>query len=175
MSGAVDTIDALPALEDVAREVGSNRYLVAVLQLAQRHAQHECGDVECHDEMVAGDVLEDEAQNSPQEELLAHIRTMSRRQKEAAVPFLRRLGYSVVVWHDGDDARPFSIRFPGKARATKLRRLLRVPHTPLHATSPGMLRMRGVMWCIPRLRLWRRRAARRALLGHAPPGVQGAA
>ena len=89
---------AIPSLEQTMREVTTNRYLTAILQLAQSHMRHGCGGVDCIDEMVAGDVFEEEEHNSPQIDLMAHIESLTLVQKQAVVPYLRRLGYSVAVF-----------------------------------------------------------------------------
>ena len=89
-----------PSLEQTMREVATNTYLTAILQLAQSHMRHGCGCVDCIDEKVAGDIFEEEEHNSPQTDLMAHIESLTLDQKRAVIPFLRRLGFSVTVFHD---------------------------------------------------------------------------
>ena len=165
---------AIPSLEQTMREVTANRYLAAILQLAQSHRGHGCGGVDCIDEMVAGDVFEEEEHNSPQAELMAHIESLTLVQKQAVVPHLRRLGYSVAVFRDDHaDGCPMRIHFPGKAQTTKFRRpplTFRMPHTYYYATSPGMLRLRGVLRCLPRLLAWKWRAVLKANAPDEPGG-----
>ena len=152
------------------REVTANPYLTAILQLAQSHMRHGCGGVDCIDEMVAGDVFEEEEHNSPQTDLMAHIESLTLDQKRAVIPYLRRLGYSVTVFRHADDC-PMSVKFPGKAPTPKFRlTAYRVPPTHHYATSPGMLRLRGVLRCLPRLLAWKWRAVFKANAPDQPGG-----
>jgi hypothetical protein len=163
---------AIPSLEQTMREVTANPYLTAILQLAQSHMRHGCGGVDCIDEMVAGDVFEEEEHNSPQTDLMAHIESLTLEQKRAVIPYLRRLGYSVTMFRDdhADDC-PMSIHFPGKAPTPKFQlTAYRVPHTLYYATSPGMLRLRGVLRCLPRLLAWKWRAVFKANAPDQPGG-----
>ena len=161
-----------PSLEQTMREVATNTYLTAILQLAQSHMRHGCDGVNCIDEMVAGDIFEEEEHNSPQTDLMAHIESLTLDQKRAVIPFLRRLGFSVTVFHDDDtdDDCPMTICFPGKAPTPKSRLTYRMPHTCYYATSPGMQRLRGVLRCIPRLLAWKWRAVVKANAPHQPGG-----
>ena len=148
----------IPTLEETLLQVQSNAYLTAVLQLAHAHRLSGYGGVDCMDEMVAGEIYEDEEMNSPQLYLLGYIQDMPLDDKHAVVPYLRRLGYSVSVFHDFDESCPFSINFPGHAPTPKFRTTFKVAHTFLYATSPSMMRLRGVLFCVSRLIAWKHRA-----------------
>ena len=63
----------IPSLEQTMREVTTNQYLTAIIQLAQSHMQHNFAGVDCFDQVVAGDVFGEEEHNSPQIELMADI------------------------------------------------------------------------------------------------------
>lgn len=160
---------AVPSLEQTMSEIVTNPYLTAIIQLAQNHMRHGYGGVDCFDEMVAGDVSENEEHNSPQEQLMAHIDSLTLDRKLMVVPFLRRLGYSVSVFCGESDC-PMSVDFPGKAVTPQRRLSFRVPHTYYYATSPGMLRLRGVLWCLPRLLAWKWRAVLEANAPNRPGG-----
>ena len=99
------------------------------------------------------------------------IESLTLDQKRAVIPYLRRLGYSVTVFRDdhADDC-PMSVHFPGKAPTPKFRLTYRVLHTLYYATSPGMLRLRGVLRCLPRLLAWKWRAVLKA---NAPDDPRG--
>lgn len=151
---------AIPSLEETLHAVISNRYLSATVQLAHAHRDYGCSGADCIDQMIAGDIHEEEEHNCPQLDLLHHIRGLSLQSKLSAVPYLRRLGYSVILFHDFDSTCPFSIQFPGRAQSPSLRRSMRAPHEYLYATSPGALRLRGFLWCSARLMRWKQRSLR---------------
>lgn len=151
-------------------EMTTNPYLTAIIGLAQSHMHLSYGGVDCIDEMVAGDIFEEEEHNSPQIDLLDYIQSLTLDQKRAVIPYLRRLGYSVFInTSPDDDSCPMSINFPGKAQA-KFRLTYRFPFAYLYATSPGMLRLRGVLWCLPRLLAWKWRAVLKANAPDEPGG-----
>ena len=146
---------ATPTLEETLREVAINPYLTAILQLAQAHA--------CTSRLLGAHI----------EIACAHIESLSHAEKLAVVPHLRRLGYSVVVFRDsGDDLTsfPFRIHCPGKAHTPKMRQGYSLNRVYYSATSPGMLRLRGFLWCTPRLMAWKWRAVVKANAPDAPGG-----
>ena len=172
---------AIPTLEETLREVATNPYLTAILQLAQQCARFGRTDVDCRDMIVAAGIaseygiFEDEL-SSPQAELLEDIRSLTHAQRLAVVPHLRRLGYAVTVYSSRRGvplSTPFTIDLPGEARRPGIRvfPVKRQLETYHYATSPGILRLRGFLWCTPRLMAWKWRAIVKA---HAPdkPGGQ---
>ena len=140
------------------REIATNTYLTGVVQLIQDPMHQNRGVVDCYNSMVAV--------------LMAHIESLTLDQKRAVIPHLRRLGYSVLMYRDDSaDDRPMSIYFPGKAKTPKFRLTRRVRlNTYYYATSPGMLRLRGVLWCLPRLLAWKWRAVEKANAPDKPGG-----
>ena len=140
----------------------NDRYLIAVLALCQNHKAYGCNSVDCIDSMVAGDVDEEEEWNTPQRELWHHIDTLSAVDKLSVVPFLCRIGYSVLVWELDETTLPFTVDFPGKSMTpnTALNIIRNAPSgsTYYRSTAPGAQRLRGVMWCVPRLLRWKYRA-----------------
>jgi len=177
---------AIPTLGETLREVATNPYLTAILQLAQARMRSGWCDVDCIDDEVAGDVPEYEEHNQPQAELMAQISKLTHTEKLAVVPHLRRLGYSVAVYpewfHEMHLARrfcSFAVIAPGYACTPKP-----IPIAPrvegatstyelrtyYYATSPGMLRLRGFLWCTPRLMAWKWRAVVKANAPDAPGG-----
>ena len=150
-------VHAVPSLERTLLELQRNPYLTAVVQLAHLHKLNGFGGVDCFDQMVAGDVTENEVHNSPQLDLLEYIRDMTLEDKHAVVPHVRRLGYSVIVF-DFDLECPFSLNFPGSAPTPIFRETYQTPVTLLYATSPPMMRLRGLLFCISRLLAWKHRA-----------------
>lgn len=161
---------SIPSMEETCSEIVSNDYLRAIISLARSHQRSGFGGVDCIDSMVAGDVEDEEEHNSPQQVLMDHIEGMTYAEKQAVIPYLRRLGYSLLSFGD-EGGIPFSIYFPGHAPCEwDVRVGLRHGFTYLHATSPGMLRLRGVLWCLPRLLAWKWRAVHTCW---APPDGRG--
>ena len=154
----------LPTLEATLFEVSSNRYLTAILQLAQSVMRlGHLGKAPLFSTTVAAGALDDEEPfNGPQVELYEYITALSHSERLSVVPFLRRLGFSVLAAHEDDPTRPMELYLPGHALHPfhALDRLSEVPaRTYLYATSPAMLRLRGVLWCTSRLLAWKKRAA----------------
>ena len=50
-------LQGIPSLQETMREITSK--LTAILALVQRHACHGCSGIDCDDQMVAGDVLDE--------------------------------------------------------------------------------------------------------------------
>ena len=151
-----------PSLEELCIALQTDRYLISVLALCQRHLALGCGGVDCIDWRVAGDEDDDEGPiNDAVRDLSDFIDSLSALEKLSAVPFLRRLGYSVMVWVEDDTTLPFSVYFPGKSFSpTREERTLALVNDRVYhrSTSLGAQRLRGVIWCLPRLLRWKHRA-----------------
>ena len=151
----------IPSFEQLCHALQRDRYLVAVLALCQKHQATGYGGVDVRDEAVAGDLDRDDEEefNSPQLELLNHIDSLSVAEKLSVVPYLRRLGFSVIVWEEDELTLPFVVHFPGCSIVVKYALAARAC-VYLRSTAPGSLRLRGFMWCMPRLLRWKHRALR---------------
>lgn len=149
----------IPSVEELCNALVSDRYLVAVLALCQRHEALGAGGVDVIDEAVAGDLDSDAEEdfNSPQLDLLDHIGSLSKQNKLAVVPYLRRMGFSVFVWTEDDLHLPFVVHFPGKSVGLHYVVTTRAC-VYLRSTAPGYLRLRGFLSCTPRLLRWKHRA-----------------
>lgn len=163
-----------PSLEELCSALQTNRYLVSVLALCHRVQDSGFGSVDCGDGDVAGVDGVVGTLNDALRELLHFIDTVSETEKLSVVPFLCRLGYSVVVWLDEDAPSPyapapFSVHFPHLSfRLSSEKRLLARSNCVYYrSTSPGAQRLRGVVWCLPRVMRWKWRAIER---GYAPGG-----
>ena len=139
--------------------------------LAQEHECKGYGGVDCIDDWVAS--YEDDGVTESAMALYDAITSMTYGEKIRVIPFLLRLGYSITYWpnDEPDLACPFSLTFPGKASTPKYREGFSVGSIYLYSTSPGMMRLRGVMWCTPRLLRWRDRALKPYYHPDAPGGM----
>ena len=91
-----------------------------------------------------------------QQELHDLFDDMPLAEKRDVVPYLRRMGYCVVLGIcDADPWTPFHVYLPGHMMRCYPNGWSAMWYP---ATSPGMLRLRGVMWCMPRLLAWKWRA-----------------
>ena len=160
-----------PSLEELCIALQTDNYLVSVLALCQRHSAVGYGGVDCIDRLVAGDEDDDEGPlTDAVREQSDFVDRLSASEKLSAVPFLRRLGYSVMVWVEEDRTLSFSVFFPGKSfPLNRERRSLARGDCVYHrSTSLGAQRLRGVMWCLPRVMRWKNRTLERA---YAPGGT----
>ena len=167
-------MDSVPPIEETLREVVSNRYLANIIRLAHEHKEWGYGGVDCITSMVAGhDDHGDDEMTDVQHDFYHDIESMAYTEMESVIPHLRRLGYSVAFWPNQPDVNcPISINFPGFAQTLKARRELASGRSVyLHSTSPGMMRMRGVLWCIPRILRWKHRVLTAYYHPRAPGGI----
>ena len=158
---------ALPSLETLATELRTNRWLCALLHHVVRQAAQgfEGG---AH---ATPDSFGTEAN---------YLRDLEYAELVAVVPYVRRLGYAVVLFSDFDPAHPFNVAFMDQPQhwCLKLHRedLLNHARTGelyairLRGTAPDQIRRRGLLKCVPRLLGWLRQA-RIALADPRRPGA----
>ena len=166
-------MDRIPPVEETLREVVSNRYLANIIRLAHEHKEWEYGGVDCITSMVAGhDTHSDDEMTNVQHAFYHDIESMNYTEMESVIPHLRRLGYSVTFWPNQPDVNcPISINFPGYAQTHNVRGEITSGSVYLYSTSPGMMRMRGVLWCIPRVLRWKHRVLTAYYRPLAPGGI----
>ena len=167
-----DALTLMPTLEDTMRELVTNRYLANIVRLAHENQELGCGGVDCWVDMVAGHVDDDETDMTPsQQRLRDDLESMTYTEMVSAIPYLRRLGYSIVHYVEVDLNCPFAIYFPGHARnAIRARAISSQDCRYMYSTTPAMLRMRGLLWTVPRLLRWKYRALQRYYHPNAPGG-----
>ena len=157
----------VPSLEELCAALRDNRWLCALVETArlQRDWSNDggvCATPETfHDKYATG---------------LAYDALV------AVVPFLRRLGYSVMLFSDRSREHPFNVGYPGRTlpRPSMLDQDL-FDHVErgepygvyLLGTAPEQVRRRGLLKCVPRLLGWLR-AARIALADPRRPGAMEA-
>ena len=146
-----------PSLEQLGYALQNNCYLIAVLARCQLCKAFGSRGVCCTDEDVAGYRAQDEENT---EWLLRHINTLSKEDKLSIVPFLCRMGYNVLVFPHEFVSFPFSVDLLG---SQSLKAVLSYERSACEckyyrSTAPGAQRLRGVMWCVPRLLRWKHRA-----------------
>ena len=168
----MNPMDRVPSLDETLRAVVSNRYLANVVRLAHEHKDQGCRGVDCVKQWVAGYNDDDGKWTKDSMWLYGEINSMSYDEMITAIPYLLRLGYSVTYWpEERDDACPFSIMFPGYAETLKRRKICRSGSIYLYSTAPGMVCLRGVLWCTPRLVRWKNRVLQAYYHPHAPGGM----
>ena len=195
---------SVPSLEDTLRATAENHYLNAVISMCHVHKTHGFGGVDVIDDHVAwpqGSVYQGVCFPAVCRNFLAELRAMPHREKLAAVPFLRRLGFGVTLFRAEDGALgseesarlgvergmsrqeiPFSLSFASFKLSIKIKRSkartdvqssrVRLGMIDLHATDPRSLRFRGLLRCAPKLLILARRAVERC---NAPGGAGAAA
>lgn len=160
-------MDRVPSLEETLSAVVSNRYLANIVRLAHEHQGQGYHGVDCIKRWVAGYNDDDDQWIGDSVWLYDEIISMSYDEMISVIPYLRRLGYSVTYWpEEPDDACPFSIMFPGYAKRPNAAVL-----NNLYSMSPGMMRLRGVLWCIPHLVRWKNRVLQAYYHPRAPGGM----
>ena len=191
---------SVPSLEDTLRATAENHYLIAVIRLCHVHKTHGFGGADVIDDHVAwpqGDLYRGAGFPAVCRDFLAELRAMPHREKLAAVPFLRRLGFGVTLFRADDGAlgseesarlgvergvsrqeSPFSLSFAAfklsieikasKARTDVHSSRIRLTRIHLPATDPRSLRFRGLLRCAPKLLILARRAVERC---NAPGGA----
>lgn len=143
---------ALPTLEALGRELCTNQWLCAVIQrVVKKSAIGFTGGVW----VTPGSFKNNQVRNLEYNDLVA------------AVPYLRRLGYTVVLFSDEDYSHPFKVGFrnqTGSNLAPSREDVLEhicyggVFSIRMHGTSPKQIRRRGLLKCVPRLLGWLRQA-----------------
>ena len=143
---------ALPTLEALGKELCTNRWLCAVIQrVVENDAIGFNGGI-C--------VRQDSFKNK-------HACNLEYNDLVAVVPYLRRLGHTVVLFSDEEQSHPFNVGFQGQPCSY-------IPHLHedflehincgeaypirMYGTSPAQIRRRGLVKCVPRLLGWLRQA-----------------
>lgn len=147
----------IPKIVDVLNEITKNRYLSAIIQLCHNDESKGYRGVDCYNSRVESMGLDDTISDFPDTLLSLEIEQMTVHEKISVIPFLLRFGYSVAVHQPVDDICPFTVDFPGSASSPFYRKLFK-PHKYYYPTSPGILRMRAFLRCLPKLIAWKWRA-----------------
>lgn len=165
----VDKFSAMPvpSLEALANELRTNRWLCALLHHVVRQAAYGYKGG-AH---ATPDSFGTEA---------SYLRNLGYEELVAVVPYVRRLGYTVVLFSDVDPDHPFNVAFMDQSQhwCLKLHHEDLLNHAQtgeeygirLRGTSPTQIRRRGLLKCIPRLLGWLRQA-RIALADPRRPGA----
>ena len=160
---------ALPTAEQLAYELMTNYKLSIVLARLKVEETNDWGGMDILDgHGFKFDWAQPRDSVSEPEEIFDGNR-INQDEKVAMVPYLRRLGYSVLFFNDFD-GDTFSVNFPG--HASKKRELLRPrPHwgEHLYARTFCQARMWGVIRCVVKLKALAKRA--RAIVRAKPGGV----
>ena len=185
---------SLPSFESVAELLMKDEYFAAIFHRAQTEqllrtrgwmgaVQIPCTANWVADACPSFGVLDPETDElvhpDPRDEFQEHISNLTRTEKLAVVPYLRRLGYCVRVHPADRQSASFDICLPGWAvtRREKLRIQRLDFGEVLYATSPVMMYFRGflcVLRLAPRLKAWLRRARFELVHQHwAPPNGPG--
>ena len=155
-------MDRVPSLEETLHAVVTNRSLANIVYVAQ--GQRDWG----YSGLVCLAHCEDDGDDG---DGTAVPTGWGSRAMESAIPYFRRLGYFVTYSPDAPD---FTCRLyltlPGHTRLLN-RSAFRSGSVHLCSTAPGMMRLRGVLWCIPRLLWWKHRALKPYYHPSAPGGI----
>ena len=166
---AVDKFNALPVptLEALVDMLRTNRWFCAVVQKAAKHRARGFEGGVCAEPASFDD---------------HYLRQLEYDDLVSVVPFVRRLGYPVILFSNEDQGHPFNIACAAVQSSDFIlgkdctndfeEHVQRGEPYPirLHGTSPEQIRRRGLLKCVPRL-LGMLRAARIALANPNRPGV----
>lgn len=157
----------VPSLEELCTALRDNRWLCEIVERAamQRYMLNH-GGLPVRNDMHYG----------------SYGKRLEYNQLVAVVPFLRRMGYSVMICSFENKGNPFNLGFPGRSlfRLSRLKAAMEeyvnegcTYNVYLHGTAPAQVRQRGMLKCVPRLLGWLR-AARIALANPSRPGAMEA-